>query len=178
MAEYVPRACVCVCVRGHLLAPVYLLTCYPFSQSQFPVTPFWRPLWANCAQNAKALRCLELRVHSSSIFVIFSSGCVCVCCAAVCVCVCLAVTCSCCCWVCVWRRGGFVLLPAAENKSKLLWHIIFIAQHFGRAHFYCQLRYVLCSLMGYARLQLAWTAATAVQSICIFMPGKTCKADI
>lgn len=138
------RVYVYVC-GGHLLAPVYLLlTCYPFSQSQFPVTPFWRPLWANCAQNAKALRCLKLRVHSSSIFVIFHLV---VCVVRVYVCLCVCVPC-CDLQFLLLSLGGFVLLPAAENKSKLLWHIIFIAQHFGRAHFYCQLRCVLCMRRG------------------------------
>lgn len=69
----------------------------------------------------------------------------CVLCGCMCVCVCVP-----CCdlQLLLPSLGGFVLLPAAENKSKLLWHIIFIAQHFGRAHFYCQLRCVLCMRRG------------------------------
>lgn len=64
-----------------------------------------------------------------------------------------------------------MLLPAAENKSKLLWHIIFIAQHFGRSFL---LPATVCSRWhdGYARLQRAWAAL----SICISMPSTVEKA--
>lgn len=115
--------------------PLWLMPHCPCPSIQYTrisqYTPF-RPLWANCAQNAKALRCLELKFTRAA-FLLFFIGCAGVCvrvfCSAVWVCagVCLTVTCSCC-WV--W---GFLLLPAAENKSKLLWHIIFIAQRFGRS---------------------------------------------